>query len=133
MSEASKRAHRNYYLRHKSVLIERCRVYEKTPKGFLMRKYRNMLSRVRGINGAHKQCWKGKDILPKAEFYEWALASETFWTLWRAYEASGFDRELCPSPDRLNPDEGYQVGNMEWVTTRENSRRGAKNRHKARA
>src|SRR5437868_1147795 len=47
--------------------------YEKTPKGFLMRLYRNMQSRVTGVQKKKYHLYEGKELLPRAEFYDWAL------------------------------------------------------------
>ena len=93
--------------------------YEKTPKGYLMRSYRNMQSRVEGIQKVGS--WYGKELLPRQEFYRWSLASPDFQRLFREYEASGYDRRLAPSPDRVDSTKGYTLENMRWVTHSENS------------
>lgn len=100
--------------------------YEKTPKGYLMRSYRNMQSRVEGIQKAGS--WGGKELLPRDEFYEWALSSDRFEELFAAYEESGYDRKLAPSPDRIDPDRGYTLDNMRWLTHSENSGRANRGR-----
>lgn len=87
--------------------------YEKTPRGFLMRAYRNMKSRVEGIQKAGS--WSGVDLLPKEEFYAAALMDPVFRCLFRRYEESGFQRNLAPSPDRVDPERGYTLDNIEWV------------------
>ncbi len=46
--------------------------YEKTHKGFLMRLYRNMQSRVTGVQKLKYHLYEGLTILPRKEFYEWA-------------------------------------------------------------
>lgn len=103
--------------------------YEKTKNGFLMRLYRNMLSRVSGIQRAKYHLYAGCSLLPKDEFYSWAKSSEDFLRLFREWEWSGYDRKLTPSVDRIDSTYGYQLDNMEWVTHSENSRRGTMNRH----
>lgn len=45
--------------------------YEKTEAGFLMRMYRNMKSRVTGVQSKKAHLYKGKDLLAKEDFYEW--------------------------------------------------------------
>lgn len=97
--------------------------YEKTPSGFLMRKYRNMQSRVLGIQKLKSHLYLGLYILPREEFYRWATTNETFWVLYRKWIVSGYDRKLCPTVDRIDPAKGYELPNMEWVTHSENSRR----------
>ena len=99
--------------------------YEKTKKGKLMRMYRNMLSRVDGIQKKKAHLYAGKEILTRDQFYEWALSSYQFHALFDTWEKSDYDRRLSPSVDRIDSRLGYTVDNMEWVTHSENSRRGA--------
>jgi hypothetical protein len=103
--------------------------YERTKKGFLMRKYHHMMGRVNGeawYNGVH--LWAGKEILDKNIFYEWALADKNFHDLFEKWEESGYERNLCPSVDRIDSSKGYLLGNMEWVTFLVNATRGAHKR-----
>jgi hypothetical protein len=44
--------------------------YEKTKKGFLMRKYRNMQSRVTGIQKKKAHLYKDLYLLPREQYYE---------------------------------------------------------------
>jgi hypothetical protein len=99
--------------------------YEKTPKGFLMRLYRNMKSRVEGIQKKKYHLYEGKSLLPKETFYDWAEKHPSFVFLYNQYICNNYDRKLAPSVDRINPDEGYKLSNMEWVTMSENSRRSS--------
>lgn len=99
--------------------------YEKTPNGFLMRMYRNMTSRVKGIQKKKAHLYKGKEILPKDKFYKWAKSHKDFWKLFHSWVNSNYDRKLTPTVDRIDPLEGYFLDNMEWVTHSENSRRGS--------
>lgn len=104
--------------------------YERTLNGFLVRKYRNMQSRVLGIQKLKSHLYKGKFLLPREDFYRWATQSDKFHKLWVIWVNSGHDRKLCPSVDRVDSSKGYILENMEWVTHSENSRRGSINRHK---
>jgi len=99
--------------------------YEKGVNGYLMRMYRNMKSRVTGVQKLKFHLYQGKEILPKEEFYSWAKSSEKFYQLFSQYVESGRDRKLAPSVDRIDSNKGYTIENMEWVTHSENSRRGA--------
>jgi hypothetical protein len=103
--------------------------YEKTKKGFLVRLYRNMLSRVSGVQFTKFYLYEGKSILDKNTFYEWALNDDNFNNLFSKYEQSGYERKLAPSVDRINSNFGYELNNMEFVTMSENSRRGAISRY----
>jgi hypothetical protein len=102
--------------------------YEKTHKGFLMRLYRNMQSRINGIQWTKAHLYSGKYLLSRQEFYDWAFNSDDFFHLFMDYTDSGFDRKFAPSVDRIDSSRGYTIDNMEWVTMSENSRRGSLNR-----
>lgn len=98
--------------------------YERTKRGKLMRIYRNMASRVCGVQRKKAHLYSGKALMPKEEFYDWALSRPDFHALFDAWVASGYARRLAPSVDRIDSSRGYEPGNMEWVTHSENSRRG---------
>ena len=103
--------------------------YEMTPNGYIMRVYRNMKSRVEGVQKQKHHLYRGKEILSKEDFYKWALSEESkFYHLFKVYIESGKDRRLAPSVDRIDSSKGYVLENMEWVTHSENSRRGALSR-----
>jgi hypothetical protein len=103
--------------------------YEKTPSGFLMRVYRNMKSRITGVQKHKSHLYLGKELLSKEEFYEWAASSPMFLVLYQQYVNSGFDRKQAPTVDRKDSSKGYSLDNMEWVTHSVNSSRGAKSKY----
>lgn len=107
-----------------------CKKYEKTKNGFLMRLYRNMQSRVEGVQWMKRHLYEGKHLLSREEFYAWAKPHPEFHRLFDAYEAAGFPRKLAPSPDRIDSSIGYTVENMEWVTMSVNSSRSHGNKKK---
>ena len=99
--------------------------YEKTITGFLMRAYRNMQSRVTGVQKDKFHLYKGKTLLSREDFYKFANESKEFSQLYNAWKKAGYPRKLTPSVDRINSKIGYVLDNMEWVTHSENSRRGS--------
>ena len=106
------------------------RSYELTPKGFIMRVYRNMKSRVSGVQKQKHHLYKGKYLLNKEDFYKWALSTDSkFHDLFLEYITSDRDRKKAPSVDRIDSSRGYEIDNMEWVTHSENSRRGQASRY----
>jgi len=109
-----------------------CNKYEKTKNGFIMRLYRNMKSRVTGIQWSKHHLYVGCEILPKEEFYKWASSNSEFHRLFANYEANGFPRKLASSVDRIDSRKGYEISNMEFVTMSENSRRGSVSQHRQR-
>lgn len=116
-------SHYNKYRRRLNPNIDK--EYEKTPNGFLMRLYRNMLSRTTGIQKTKYHLYKGKSLLSKEEFYSWGKNHPRFKELFAVYVANNYNRKYAPSVDRINPDLGYELSNMEWVTHSENSRRSS--------
>lgn len=99
--------------------------YERTKKGKLMRNYRNMESRIKGIQWRKAHLYEGKALISRDEFYDWAMADPEFHRLFNEWVESEYDRKLSPSVDRKDSSQGYETWNMEWVTHSENSRRGA--------
>ena len=102
--------------------------YEKTKKGFLVRTYRNMKSRVTGVQEKKSHLYFGLQILPKEDFYEWSLSDKNFLELFSEWELSGYERKLSPSIDRIDSKKGYFLQNMRWITHSENSRNGSLSR-----
>ena len=102
--------------------------YEKTKSGFLMRTYRNMKSRVTGIQKKKAHLYQGLSLLNKFDFYTWSAADHMFHLLFESWEQSGYCRKLTPSIDRIDSTIGYQIGNIQWITHSENSKKGNKNR-----
>lgn len=98
------------------------RKYEReNPKGFLMRVYRNMKSRVVGVQAREAQYYVGLPLLSKEEFYEWSLADVAFWDLWFTWQHTGRQRRDAPSIDRKDVTLGYVLDNIRWVTQAVNS------------
>jgi len=106
----------------------RTKKYEKTKKGKLMRTYRNMESRAKGIVKGKSHLYQGLEVLPRETFYDWAMSCADFNNIYDDWVRSGFDRKLSPSVDRVDPSKGYTLDNMRWLTHSENSSIGAKNR-----
>lgn len=102
--------------------------YEKTPKGFLMRLYRNMQSRTSGVQKIKFHLYKGKFLLSREDFYSWSLQNPDFLLLLSQWKLSNFQRRLCPSVDRIDSTRGYETGNMRWVTFSENCKHTSKNK-----
>jgi len=98
--------------------------YEKTENGFIMRMYRNMKSRISGVQKQKYHLYANKYLMPKEEFYAWAKNNDDFKLLFNNYKESNYSRKLAPSVDRLDSSKGYEIDNMQFVTHSENSRRG---------
>lgn len=107
-----------------------CKKYEKTISGFLMRAYRNMKSRITGVQKEKAHLYAGLSLLPKDQFYSWAKADPVFNALFTVWVDLGYPRALSPSIDRIDPEKGYELSNMRWLTHGENSKLGAISRWK---
>ena len=94
-----------------------------------MRTYRNMQSRVSGVQKKKAHLYLGLDLLPREDFYSWAQSDATFLILWEVWVASSYERKLTPSIDRIDSSKGYQLDNMRWLTHSENSRLGNLSRY----
>jgi len=103
--------------------------YEKSFKGYLMRTYRNMLSRVSGVQKQKAHLYEGLEILDKETFYAWSLENEDYKTLFANWVDSDYDVKVGPSIDRIETDKGYVMGNIRWITQSLNSQLGALSRH----
>ena len=97
------------------------KIYERTKKGKLVRTYRNMLSRVKGILKKKAHLYEGLEILNKGSFYEWSLNDDAFNRLFDDWVKSDYDLKLSPSIDRKDHLIGYTLNNMRWVTFSFNS------------
>lgn len=101
------------------------KTYEKSKKGKLMRTYRNMESRVKGIHKTKAHLYSGLEILNREDFYEWSFGDQDFNRLYEGWVSSDYDMKLSPSIDRLDTSKGYLKDNIRWITHSENSRLGA--------
>lgn len=115
--------------RHKTM-NKHTREYEKTLDGFLVRCYRNMKSRISGVQKAKYHLYKGLPIIDKDVFYSWSKQNEFFNEQYKKWVSSGYERRQTPSVDRIDSSKGYLLDNMEWVTFSENCRRGSLNKAK---
>jgi len=103
--------------------------YEKTIKGFLMRTYRNMKSRVLGIQYKKQHLYIGKSLLNKELFYEFSINDNSFNELYNNWVNCDYNRKLTPSIDRIDTNKGYELENIQWITHSENSRKATINRY----
>jgi len=102
--------------------------YEKTFNGYLMRTYRNMTSRVKGILKKKAHLYKGLEILDKDTFYAWSKENEDYKNLHKDWVDSGYEYRLAPSIDRIDSSKGYVMGNIRWLPHWLNSKLGNESR-----
>ena len=122
MTEEQKLYQREYRKRINNSVT---RKYEKTEKGFLVRVYRNMKSRVEGIQKLKYHLYQNLELLDKNIFYNYSLNDKDFINLYNNWIINDYDRRLTPSIDRKDSNLGYNLDNIRWITHSENSRLGA--------
>ena len=96
--------------------------YEKTFNGFVMRMYRNMQSRITGVQTKKSHLYLGKELMSKDEFYSIAKNSDKLKALFTEWELSCYSRRLAPSIDRIDSSKGYTFDNVRFVQFHENCR-----------
>ena len=85
-------------------------------------KYDSMRRRVLGLTDHSKLI--GKDLLSEAEFLSWCeIEKNNFMKFYEKWKKSGYQRKFAPSIDRINNNLGYVLGNLQWLTQSENSKK----------
>lgn len=97
----------------------------KSFRGKLISLYTNLKHRALGKSKIKWTGSRGKSFLTKDDFMTWALTSPEYKKLHAAWVKSGYKKSLAPSVDRTDPDRGYTLDNMTWMTWEENHRKGA--------
>jgi hypothetical protein len=112
----------------KSCDIKRGRKYYRNTKNskhqYILKTYERMSNRVKGHHKNKRHLYLGLPICSREEFYSWAMNHETFHKLWDEWKKAGMPMRLTPSIDRIIPESGYVLYNMDWLTHSENSRLG---------
>jgi hypothetical protein len=85
-----------------------------------------MKSRISGVQKKNLESYIGKEILEKEVFYNWILSNSNYDLLFNEYEASGYERKFAPSVDRIDPNFGYSIDNIQIITMSKNSGKDAK-------
>lgn len=119
--EEKNKYQREYRARTKGAATKK---YEKTLPGFIMRQYRNIKSRIEGVQTHNSHLYAGKFLMPKEEYYAFALNDPDFNLLWAEYAASGYDSSKAPSPDRKDSSDGYRVSNIRFIPALDNALQG---------
>lgn len=96
--------------------------YRTNPSRYLYHKYSGIVSRCSGKHG-HKS-YAGREFLSRSDWDNWCSQTmDTFLSLYHTWQKSEFKRSLAPSVDRINNEEGYVIGNLQWVTNEYNSKK----------
>lgn len=106
--------------KHSDGLFSNCRnceslrtkTYHQTIPGLIKLIYQNQRMNSRKKN-------HGEPAYTQKELLEWAVA-EGVEKMWESWKASGYDKWLSPSVDRLDNKIGYSLANIQLVTWRTN-------------
>ncbi len=87
---------------------------------FLSNLYSKMYQRTQGRCTQRPDLFKGKSIMPRDVFKNWAKNHPDFFKLYKQWTTSHFDQRLTPSVNRLDSSRGYTLDNVEFVTFSQN-------------
>lgn len=92
------------------------------------KRYYHMVARHEGRATHFSHC-EGKGLISLEEFMEWCKDFDNlnvFLALYFDWAHAGFSLHLSPSIDRINPDLGYIVGNLQWLSFSDNTEKNHK-------
>ena len=110
----------------------RKRKYEKTRNDlgyFVKFIYSTMKRRCTNPNSSSAKYYLGLPLLDREEFLDFSLNDEELKKMFKEWIDSEWDRKLTPSIDRIFPNLGYTINNIQWVTLSENCKRANLYRH----
>jgi len=106
------------------AVIRDCYCYSHLRKAtitrFLSSLYTVMNRRIKGKGTRRPDLYLSKPIMPKDVFMNWAKNHPDFLSLYKQWITCNFDRKLTPTVNRMNPNKGYTLDNVEWLTNSQN-------------
>lgn len=106
---------------------EKAKEYRNTIPSLICRIYNRMQSRVNGKACKSPYLYKGLAICTKEEFNKLAYTSHEFKMLYIAWKDNEWNIRLTPSVNRINPELGYTIENIEFITFSKNCSQTRKN------
>lgn len=92
--------------------------------------YAGMRQRVNGKGRVETlHIYQGLTLLSRDEFIEWSKNDNNFNRLYAAWVDDYYPLTTSPSIDRIDASAGYTIGNLQWITHSENSKKAAIERH----
>lgn len=87
---------------------------------YLKRKYTQMRQRVSNIKKNHSTYYFGLKICSRKDFFNKFINDKNYNLLFDNWVKSEWEYNLIPSIDRINPEEGYTLDNIQFITMIEN-------------
>lgn len=97
------------------------------PRCFLQNKYSQIKTRCTNPNQECSKYYKGLTFCTKTEFMNRFINDKVFLRLYKAWQESNFQMNLCPSIDRIDSTKGYTIDNIRFLEHGENCKRGKEN------
>lgn len=96
--------------------------YRKTLRGVVGRSFECLKRRSRGKGKKRAvKIYKGLKICAIDEFVEWSMSNRALKKLYRAWVLSGYELRRRPTVNRIDPQKGYTIDNIEWMDYSQNS------------
>lgn len=107
--------------------------YVRTFRGRVYEMYHKMSSRVRRGDCINPHLYKSKFLPSRKKFKEKAFRSRKLKKLYRNWKRHDFSLSYVPTPDRIDGKVGYTIGNIRFVSFKDNIKSGAKRRGKCKS
>lgn len=69
---------------------------------------------------------QGRSFLDRKDWLHWCYQEDnfkSFMTIYNQWVQSNFQKKFNPSIDRIDNKKGYEIGNMQWLTQSDNSKK----------
>lgn len=90
-------------------------------KFFLTTRYTVLKQRCINKKGIGAKSYFGRAYCTKKEFLDKFLCDEKLKEMYKHWQLNNFERKLCPSVDRIDNKRGYEITNIQFLTTGTNS------------
>lgn len=89
-------------------------------------RYNSLKNRCLVKRENHNYSSYGKKYLSRDEWYNWCYEEnhlKKFMELYNIWVQSDFNSKLMPSIDRIDSNKGYIIGNLQWLSKSDNSKK----------